>query len=131
LIEQVLAEMPHVKLMSAMQGELGIELARRHTPDLILLDLHLPDIPGWEVLSRLQQHDKTRDVPVIIISADATTRQIDRLMKAGARAYLTKPLDIPEFLKAINDATVSPKADASEAAYRVVWPTLRLSSAAH
>jgi PAS domain S-box-containing protein len=116
LIEQVLAEMPHVKLMSAMQGELGVELARRHAPDLILLDLHLPDIPGWEVLSRLQQHDKTRDVPVIIISADATTRQIDRLMKAGARAYLTKPLDIPEFLKAINDATSSLAKEAPVAA---------------
>jgi CheY-like chemotaxis protein len=116
LIEQVLAEMPHIKLMSAMQGELGIELARRHAPDLILLDLHLPDIPGWEVLSRLQQDDSTRDLPVIIISADATTRQIDRLLKAGARSYLTKPLDIPEFLKAINDATASPAEEASVAA---------------
>jgi len=116
LIEQVLAEMPHVKLMSAMQGELGIELARRHAPDLILLDLHLPDIPGWEVLARLQQDDSTRSVPVIIISADATARQIDRLLKAGARAYLTKPLNIPEFLKTINDVTASPAEETCVAA---------------
>ena len=60
LIEQMLAERPHIQLMTAMQGELGIELARQHSPDLILLDLHLPDLPGWEVLSRLQRDDATR-----------------------------------------------------------------------
>ncbi len=57
LIEQMLADQPHIKLITAMQGQLGIELARRHSPDLILLDLHLPDLPGWEVLSRLQRDE--------------------------------------------------------------------------
>jgi CheY-like chemotaxis protein len=103
LIEQMLAERPHIQLMTAMQGQLGIELARQHSPDLILLDLHLPDLPGWEVLSRLQHDEATHDIPVVIISADATSRQIERLMEAGARAYLTKPLDMLEFYRVINE----------------------------
>jgi len=103
LIKQMLADQPHIKLITAMQGELGIELARQHSPDLILLDLHLPDLPGWEVLSRLQHQKTTREIPVVIISADATSRQIKRLMAAGASAYLTKPLDMQEFFRVINE----------------------------
>jgi len=101
LIEQMLADQPQIQLITAMQGQLGIELARRHSPDMILLDLHLPDLPGWEVLSRLRRDETTREIPVVIISADATSRQIKRLMTAGARAYLTKPLDMVEFLRVI------------------------------
>jgi len=86
-----------------MQGQLGIELALRHVPDLILLDLHLPDVPGWDVLARLQNEAATREIPVVIISADATSRQLERLMAAGARAYLTKPLDVEEFFHVIKD----------------------------
>jgi PAS domain S-box-containing protein len=105
LIEQMLADQPHIQLITAMQGQLGIELARRHSPDMILLDLHLPDLPGWEVLSRLQRHDSTRDIPVVIISADATSRQIKRLMAGGAAGYLTKPLDMSEFFRVIEETT--------------------------
>jgi PAS domain S-box-containing protein len=116
LIEQMLAERPQIQLMTAMQGQLGIELARRHSPNLILLDLHLPDLPGWEVLSRLRRHDATRDIPVVVISADATSRQIKRLMAAGANAYLTKPLDMQEFFRVINEAFASPLREHSVAA---------------
>jgi CheY-like chemotaxis protein len=107
LIEQVLAEQPNIELITAMQGQLGIELARRHSPDLILLDLHLPDLAGWEVLARLQRDESTREIPVVIISADATSRQLKRLMAAGARAYLTKPLDMPEFFRVIAETSVA------------------------
>jgi len=105
LIEQMLADQPNIELITAMQGQLGIELARRHSPDVILLDLHLPDLPGWEVLSRLQRDAVTRDIPVVIISADATSRQIKRLMAAGARAYLTKPLDMIEFARVLEETS--------------------------
>jgi two-component system sensor histidine kinase/response regulator len=103
LVEQMLAEQPQIQLITAMQGGLGLDLARQHLPDLILLDLHLPDLPGHKVLARLQQDELTRDIPVVIISADATARQIERLRAAGARSYLTKPLDIADFFQVIEE----------------------------
>ena len=84
-----------------MQGRLGLDLAIQHKPDLILLDVHLPDISGHEVLNQLQADPRTRKVPVIVVSADATPGQIERLLAAGARAYLTKPLDVREFLQLV------------------------------
>ena len=105
LIEQMLAEKPEIKLIIAVRGQLGIELAREHSPDLILLDLHLPDLPGWEVLSRLQRDAATREIPVVVISADVTESQIKRLMAAGARAYLTKPFDMEEFFRIIEQTS--------------------------
>lgn len=104
LIEQMLAERPALELMTAMQGRVGLELARQHAPDLILLDLHLPDMPGWQVLAQLKADQITREIPVIVISADATAPQIKRLLSAGARAYLTKPLDIAEFFRIVDEA---------------------------
>jgi PAS domain S-box-containing protein len=103
LLEAVLSGRPDIALMATMQGSVGIDLAQTHRPDLILLDLHLPDMSGNEVLSRLQASRATRDIPVIIVSADASPGQIERLRGAGARAYLTKPLDIDEFLRTITD----------------------------
>lgn len=103
LIERILSRRPEIELLAAMQGRLGLELAREHRPDLILLDLHLPDISGDLVLKQLQAAAQTRDIPVIVISADATARQIDHLLDMGAKAYLTKPLDVPEFLRVLNE----------------------------
>jgi PAS domain S-box-containing protein len=103
LIEQILEERPEIELLSAMQGQVGLDLARQHSPDLILLDLHLPDLPGWEVLSQLKAGEATSDIPVVVISADATTRQIKRLIKAGAISYLTKPLDVAEFFRVLDE----------------------------
>jgi two-component system sensor histidine kinase/response regulator len=103
LVEQMLAEQPHLQLLTAMQGGLGLDLARQHVPDLILLDLHLPDLRGHEVLERLRSDAITRDIPVVVISADATQRQIKRLKSAGAQSYLTKPLDISEFFRVIDE----------------------------
>ena len=103
LVDQMLADQPGIELLTAMQGGLGFDLARQHSPDLILLDLHLPDMPGHEVLKRLQRDKVTRDIPVVVISADATARQIQRLMAAGARSYLTKPLVIGEFFRVVDE----------------------------
>jgi PAS domain S-box-containing protein len=105
LIERVLARRPGVKLMSAMQGRIGLALAREHQPDLILLDLHLPDIPGDEVLRRLQTDLRTRLIPVVAISADPTPGQSERLLAAGAHACLTKPVDVRELIRLV-DATL-------------------------
>jgi len=107
LVEQILEERPEIELITVMQGQVGLDLARRHVPDLILLDLHLPDLPGWEVLSQLKAGEATSDIPVIVISADATTRQVKRLMKAGATGYLTKPLDVTEFFRVLDQTAGS------------------------
>ena len=103
LIQHLLAHRPEVRLVPAMQGRLGLDLALEHRPDLILLDLHLPDMPGEEVLLRLRAAPETRDIPVVVISADATPGQIRRLLANGARAYLTKPLDIKKLLEVLDD----------------------------
>ncbi|MGH2941320.1 MAG: PAS domain-containing hybrid sensor histidine kinase/response regulator [Solirubrobacteraceae bacterium] len=94
LVERLLARFTDVRLIPAMQGELGIDLVRQHSPDLILLDLHLPDLHGREVLDRLKQDPDTAAIPVIVLSADATTAQFERLCAAGAAGYLTKPIDV-------------------------------------
>ena len=115
LVEQMLAERPALELLTAVQGRVGLELARKHEPDLILLDLHLPDVPGWQVLGQLKADQATRDIPVVVISADATAPQIKRLLSAGASSYLTKPLDVAEFFRVI-DETLSPAEAAKEEA---------------
>ncbi len=102
LIERVLARYEGLTLLPAIQGSMGLDLARQHHPDLVLLDLHLPDLPGWEVLRALKGDPATSDIPVIIASADATPGQIARLIDAGALEYLTKPLDIHELLAAVD-----------------------------
>jgi signal transduction histidine kinase/ActR/RegA family two-component response regulator len=102
LIERVLLGRP-VRVLAAMQGELGLELAREHAPDLILLDLHLPGMGGEEVLARLRQEPRTATIPVIVLSADATPGRIQRLLASGAKSYLTKPLDVDKFLWQIDD----------------------------
>jgi signal transduction histidine kinase/ActR/RegA family two-component response regulator len=107
LIERILQARPGVALLSAMQGGLGLELARQHLPELILLDLHLPDITGSEVLHRLRADPATRETPVVIVSADATRGRIKRLQEEGANAYLTKPLDVVQLLTLIDDALMN------------------------
>jgi len=101
LIERIISDDPQIRLLSAMQASLGLELARDHLPDLILLDLHLPDMAGDEALRRLREDPTTRTIPVMIISADATQAQINRLLAAGADEYLTKPLDVKRFLQVL------------------------------
>ena len=103
LIQRVLSYRPGVGLLAAMQGHLGLELAKEHCPDLILLDLHLPDMHGSDVLRELRADPDTRDIPVVVVSADATPGQVQRLLAAGARDYLTKPLNVQQFLEVLDE----------------------------
>jgi CheY-like chemotaxis protein len=103
LMEAIFESRPEIRLLTALQGSIGLDMARQHAPDLILLDLNLPDIHGKEVLSRLQESARTKEIPVVIVSADATPKQVERLMAAGAKAYLTKPLNISQFLKTLDE----------------------------
>jgi protein-histidine pros-kinase len=103
LIQGIVAYRPWITLLSAMQGSLGLELAREHHPDLLLLDLHLPDIPGEEVLRRLRADDRTKTIPVVVVSADASRGTTSRLLAAGAQTFLTKPLNVSLFLEALDE----------------------------
>jgi len=103
LFERIVARRPGVTLLSAMQGSRGLDLARDHRPHLIILDLNLPDVPGSEVLTRLLADPKTKAIPVVILSADATPGRRSRLLEQGARAYLTKPLDVRQLLTLIDN----------------------------
>jgi CheY-like chemotaxis protein len=103
LVERILEYRPALKLLHAARGEIGIELAQIHRPKLILLDLNLPDMHGSEVLRRLQDDPSTAQVPVVVLSAVATPSQIERLLTAGARNYLTKPFEIDPFLAVVDE----------------------------
>jgi CheY-like chemotaxis protein len=98
LIESILEDRPGTDLAWAETGQKGLEMARSQNPQLVLLDLDLPDIHGSKVLAGLQAQPETAQTPVIVISADATPSQIERMLTAGARNYLTKPFDIRRFL---------------------------------
>jgi signal transduction histidine kinase/ActR/RegA family two-component response regulator len=103
LVEGILARRPGTTVLSAMQGRVGVDLARDHRPALILLDRHLPDIPGEEVFRLLRADERTRDIPVIVLSADAMPSRMRQLPDGGVRAYLTKPLDVPALLATIDE----------------------------
>lgn len=107
LIERILGRRGDIDVISAMQGRFGIDLARQHHPSLILLDLHLPDISGEEILRRLLDDPATASIPVVMVTADATTGQVQRLLSAGAAAYLTKPLDVARLLGLLDEMLVT------------------------
>ena len=102
LLQRVLEDWRQVKLLTAMQGRVGLDLARQHHPDLILLDTHLPDLSGEEVLRRLQADPGTRSISVIIITADPTGGQAERLLAIGAAGLLRKPVEIQELLHTLD-----------------------------
>ena len=103
-IRSILELRPGVDLVPATQGRLAFELAHAHRVDLVVLDLDLPDVRGAEVLRHLGADERTRHVPVVVVSAAATPGQIDRLLDAGARACLTRPLNVEEFLAVLDEA---------------------------
>jgi CheY-like chemotaxis protein len=98
LVESVLVDRPGTDLIWAETGQKALDVARSQDPQLVLLDLDLPDIHGRRVLQELQAQPETAKIPVIVISADATPSQIERMLTAGARNYLTKPFEIRRFL---------------------------------
>jgi CheY-like chemotaxis protein len=103
LVEQRLRRQPAVNLTVALRGREALDIARNDPPDLVLLDLHLPDLPGEEVLRMLRRDPRTEAVPVVIVSADATPGQAERLRGEGAQEYLTKPLDVRRLLEVLRD----------------------------
>jgi len=104
LIRRALATRGTVTLHTATSGRQGVGLARDHRPDLVLLDLHLPDMSGIDVMRELRTDPRTAWIPIVVISADATPDQRARLLASGAQAFLTKPLDLNRLFSLLDDS---------------------------
>lgn len=104
LVEEIVRFRTDLQLLSAPDGHLGIEMARAHRPQVILLDLNLPGINGMDTLKVLRVTPETCSIPVIAITANAMPRDIEKGLQAGFFRYLTKPIDINEFTESINSA---------------------------
>jgi PAS domain S-box-containing protein len=101
LVAGILSDIKGMKLLTASSGSEGIRAAENQKTDLILLDLQLPDMNGVEVFERLKSNPQSTDIPVIALSANAMQEDIDRTLAKGFKEYITKPFDVPDFLKVI------------------------------
>ena len=104
LVAQMLARRGDVNMLSAHDGRLGIDLAKAHQPDVILLDINLPGMDGNEVIRELKSHDETQHIPCLAISAHAMPQDIEKGLTAGFSTYLTKPVDVNKLFAAIDNA---------------------------
>ncbi len=104
LIEQVIARLPDLHLLTAVNGPAGIELARSARPDVILMDINLHGMNGFEVLKALRADPATKQIPVIAVSANAMPQDIERGVQAGFLRYITKPIDVDAFMESIHAA---------------------------
>jgi PAS domain S-box-containing protein len=104
LVEQVIARYPDLSLLTAINGNSGIEIARASLPEVILMDINLPDINGYEALKMLRADPSTKHIPVIAISANAMPLDIERGLRAGFFRYITKPIKVDEFIEALEIA---------------------------
>ena len=107
LVEQLITRRPDLALISAVDGILGIEAARRHQPALILMDINLPGIDGFEAMRLLRTEAQTATIPIIALSANAMPRDVERGVAAGFAAYLTKPIKVDQFMAALDAALAS------------------------
>ncbi|MCL5948379.1 MAG: ATP-binding protein [Actinobacteria bacterium] len=102
LMEEILSKRPSVRLIPTALGRLGIDIARQYHPDLILLDLHLEDMSGEDVLREITADSDLASIPVVIVSADATPSTLKRLVNDGACRYMTKPVDVQVMLEMVD-----------------------------
>ena len=102
LVNKILQQRPSYNLITAIHPEQGIELARQKKPDLILLDINLPDMDGYQVMEKLKAMPETKSIPVIAVTANAMSSDIEHSMSLGFRDYVTKPINVITFLQAID-----------------------------
>jgi len=104
VVEQLVARFPDLKLMIAVNGTIGIEIARAHQPEVILMDINLPGMNGVAALKILQGDPATAHIPVVAVSANAMPRDVRRGLDEGFFRYLTKPIRVKEFMETLNEA---------------------------
>jgi CheY-like chemotaxis protein len=101
LMQELVNSVPSLRLLTAADANTGLALAHAHRPDVIVLDINLPGLNGFEILKRLKGAARTADIPVMALSAAALPNDIERGQAAGFTHYLTKPIDVQQFLGAI------------------------------
>jgi signal transduction histidine kinase/CheY-like chemotaxis protein len=104
LVEQIIARRPDLRLLSAADGNLGIEYARAYLPEVILMDINLPGMSGVEAMKILRADPLTAHIPIVALSANALARDIERALEAGFFNYLTKPIKVNVFMEALDVA---------------------------
>jgi len=107
LVEHIIESQPHLRMLSACDGRLGIKLAHTHLPDVILMDIGLPEIGGFDALKLLREDPVTAHIPVLALSANAMPHDVAEGLEAGFFQYLTKPIKVKEFIDALNMALES------------------------
>jgi CheY-like chemotaxis protein len=104
LVEEIVRYCPQLQLLTAKDGRLGVEMARTHLPQLILMDINLPAMNGIDALKLLRADPRTAHIPVIALTANAMPGDVERSMALGFYRYLTKPIDLDAFNEAVNSA---------------------------
>ncbi len=102
LVRYILTSRPSIKIISAETVAEGVQQAKKHQPDLVLMDVHLPDGSGMDALKQMQAFKETANIPVVALSNLATQLQIEEGLKEGFKYYITKPIDVPEFLETVD-----------------------------
>jgi CheY-like chemotaxis protein len=104
LVEQIIARHPNLRLLTAINANSGIEIARDAQPEVILMDINLPDMSGFKALKLLRSDRATAYIPVIALSANAMPFNIESGLEAGFVRYITKPIKVDEFMEALGVA---------------------------
>lgn len=102
LVRHILTCRPAIKIIGAETVAEGVQRAKKHQPDMVLMDVHLPDGSGMDALKQMQAFEETADIPVVALSSLVTQLQIEEGLKEGFKYYITKPIDVPEFLETID-----------------------------
>jgi len=102
LVQRIVAEIPAIKLISAPRAKPGIELAKAHRPNIVLMDINMPEMDGFQALKELQSLEETNDIPIIAVSANAMEKDIEKAKQAGFDNYITKPIEINDFISVIS-----------------------------
>ncbi|OOM78505.1 autoinducer 2 sensor kinase/phosphatase LuxQ [Clostridium puniceum] len=103
LVERILNQITNIKMLSATSGELCVDLAIAHKPDLILLDINLPGIDGYEVFKRLKMYEETNSIPIVAISAHAMPKDVTKGISIGFTDYITKPINVAKFTEKVSN----------------------------
>ena len=103
LVKAIVAQIGNIKLLTAENATIGYDISTSKKPDLILMDINLPGMNGLQALKRLQRTIETRDIPVIAVTSNTQVKDIEEGLKAGFKAYITKPIQVTEFIHTIDE----------------------------